>query len=57
MAAREREHDVDAVRAQHLDREPAAVRLHPCYLAGVGTDAKKRVSASIQYSGFSNCGE
>ena len=28
MPARQREHDIDAVPLQHLDREPAAVRLH-----------------------------
>jgi hypothetical protein len=28
MAARQREDDIDAVPLQHLDREPAAVRLH-----------------------------
>ncbi len=29
VTARQREHRVDAVAAQHLDREPTSVRLHP----------------------------
>ena len=59
MPARQREQGVDVVPLQHLDREPAAVRVHDStrYFVGAGTDARNCVSASIHAGGFSNCGE
>ena len=56
MTARQREHHVDTVRAQDLDREAAAVGFHD-QLPVTTSAPRNDCSASIHASGASNCGE
>ena len=56
MTAGQREHHVDTVRAQDLDREAAAVGFHD-QLPVTTSAPRNDCNASIHASGASNCGE